>query len=51
VRGCRGGPREILVSRTVHDLVAGSDMVLADRGSRTRRGVEGDWRLFAVAGR
>jgi class 3 adenylate cyclase len=44
------GPGEILVSRTVHDLVAGSDVVLADRGTRRLKGVESDWQLFAVAG-
>ena len=45
------GPGEILVSRTVHDLVAGSDVALADRGSRRLKGVDGDWQLFAVADR
>jgi class 3 adenylate cyclase len=44
------GPGEILVSRTVRDLVAGSDVVLADRGSRRLKGVDGDWQLFAVVG-
>jgi len=43
-------PGEIVVSRTVSDLVAGSDVVLQDRGSRQLKGVEGDWQLFAVAG-
>jgi class 3 adenylate cyclase len=42
-------PGEIVVSRTVRDLVAGSDRALADRGTRRLRGVEGDWQLFAVA--
>ena len=42
------GAGEILVSRTVRDLVAGSDIVLEDRGTRTLKGV-GDWRVFAVA--
>jgi class 3 adenylate cyclase len=42
-------PGEILVSRTVRDLVTGSDLVLADRGSRRLKGVEGDWQLYAVA--
>jgi class 3 adenylate cyclase len=42
------GPGEILVSRTVHDLVAGSDLALADRGTRRLKGVDGDWQLFAV---
>ena len=44
------GPGEILVSRTVHDLVAGSDVALADRGSRRLKGVDGDWQLFTVPG-
>jgi DNA-binding NarL/FixJ family response regulator len=39
---------EILVSRTVRDLVAGSDIELADRSIHQLRGVEGDWQLFAV---
>jgi class 3 adenylate cyclase len=43
------GPGEILVSRTVRDLVAGSDHTLTDRGTRRLKGVEGDWQLFAVA--
>ena len=41
-------PDEILVSRTVRDLVVGSDIVLDDRGTRPLKGVEGDWQLFAV---
>jgi len=41
-------PDEVLVSRTVRDLVVGSDIVLDDRGTRPLRGVEGDWHLFAV---
>jgi class 3 adenylate cyclase len=41
-------PGEVLVSRTVHDLVAGSDTSLEDRGSHSLRGVGDDWRLFAV---
>jgi class 3 adenylate cyclase len=45
------GPGEIVVSRTVADLVAGSEVVLADRGSRRLKGVEGDWQLFGVGGR
>jgi class 3 adenylate cyclase len=44
-------PGEIVVSRTVRDLVAGSDVVLQDRGSRRLKGVEGDWQLFGVVGR
>lgn len=41
-------PGEILVSRTVADLVAGSDLHLTDRGEHELRGVHGTWRLFAV---
>jgi class 3 adenylate cyclase len=40
-------PGEILVSRTVRDLVAGSDIRLRDRGTRALKGV-GDWQLYAV---
>jgi class 3 adenylate cyclase len=42
------GPGEVLVSRTVHDLVAGSDFVLEDRGAHTLRGMAGEWELFSV---
>jgi class 3 adenylate cyclase len=42
------GPGEVLVSRTVRDLVAGSDRTLTDRGTRQLKGVEGAWQLFAV---
>ena len=38
---------EVLVSRTVKDLVAGSGIEFEDRGIHTLHGC-GDWRLFAV---
>lgn len=41
-------PDEILVSRTVRDLVVGSEVIPDDRGTRPLKGVEGDWQLFAV---
>jgi class 3 adenylate cyclase len=41
-------PREVLVSQTVNDLVAGSGLEFADRGSRALAGVPGEWRLLAV---
>jgi class 3 adenylate cyclase len=41
-------PGEVLVSATVHDLVAGSDHVLEDRGAHALKGIAGEWRLFAV---
>ena len=42
------GPGEILVSRTVVDLVAGSGIQFKGRGERELRGVPGKWRLFSV---
>jgi class 3 adenylate cyclase len=42
---------EIVVSRTVRDLVAGSDVVLQDRGGQQLRGVDGEWELFRVVSR
>jgi hypothetical protein len=39
---------EVLVSRTVVDLVAGSQIEFADRGEHELKGVPGTWRLFAV---
>ena len=44
------GPGEVLVSRTVVDLVAGSGLTFEDRGERQLEGVPGSWRLFAVTG-
>jgi pimeloyl-ACP methyl ester carboxylesterase len=40
---------EILVSGTVRDLVAGSGLTFAERGTRELKGVPGEWRLYAVA--
>jgi class 3 adenylate cyclase/pimeloyl-ACP methyl ester carboxylesterase len=41
-------PGEVLVSRTVTDLVAGSELEFDDRGVRELKGVPGEWRLYAV---
>ena len=41
---------EVLVSRTVHDLVIGSDIEFQDRGEHELRGIPGSWQLFAVTG-
>jgi class 3 adenylate cyclase len=41
-------PGEVLVSRTVVDLVAGSGLEFAGRGEHELKGVPGIWRLFAV---
>jgi DNA-binding SARP family transcriptional activator/pimeloyl-ACP methyl ester carboxylesterase len=43
-------PAEILVSRTVKDLVVGSGMSFADRGSHDLTGTADKWPLFAVTG-
>jgi class 3 adenylate cyclase len=42
------GPGEVLASRTVRDLAAGSSLVFTERGLRALRGVPGEWELFAV---
>jgi class 3 adenylate cyclase len=39
---------EVLVSSTVKDLVAGSDLTFQDRGRHELKGVPGKWQLFAV---
>jgi len=39
---------EVLVSQTVKDLVAGSDIEFEDRGAHELKGVPGEWRLYAV---
>jgi class 3 adenylate cyclase len=43
-------PNEVLVSRTVVDLVAGSGIEFEDRGEHALKGVPGVWRLFAATG-
>ena len=45
----RARPSEVLVSRTVKDLVAGSGLDLADSGLHTLKGVAGEWRLFSAS--
>jgi len=42
------GAGEVMVSRTVKDLVAGAGFTFADRGTRTLKGVPGEWQLYAV---
>ena len=41
-------PGEILCSRTVRDLVAGSGFLFADRGVHRLEGVPDEWQLYAV---
>jgi class 3 adenylate cyclase len=42
------GAGEVLVSRTVSDLVAGSGIEFEDRGEHDLKGVPGAWQLFSV---
>ncbi len=39
---------EILVSRTVRDLVVGSKIAFSDRGAHRLKGIEGEWQLYSV---
>ena len=41
-------PGEVLVSRTVKDLVAGSGIDFQGRGEQQLKGVPGEWQLYAV---
>jgi class 3 adenylate cyclase len=43
------GPGEVLVSRTVTDLTAGSGLVFEPRGEQELKGVPGPWQVYAVA--
>jgi class 3 adenylate cyclase len=40
--------KEVLVSSTVKDLVAGSGIAFVDSGTHSLKGVPGEWRLYAV---
>jgi class 3 adenylate cyclase len=40
---------EVLVSRTVKDLVAGSGIEVDDAGERVLKGIEQKWQLFRVS--
>lgn len=42
------GPSEVLVSRTVKDLTAGSGLVFEDAGEHDLKGVPDRWRLYRV---
>ncbi len=43
-------PDEILVTSTVRDLVAGSELTFADAGTRTFKGFSEPWHVFRVTG-
>ncbi|HVL90419.1 MAG TPA: adenylate/guanylate cyclase domain-containing protein [Actinomycetota bacterium] len=42
------GAGEVLVSRTVRDLVAGSGISFVDRGRHTLKGVPDEWEIYAA---
>jgi class 3 adenylate cyclase len=44
------GPGEVFVSRTVADLIAGSDIELRDEGAYGLKGIPGTWQLYSVPG-
>jgi class 3 adenylate cyclase len=48
--GSLAGPGEVLVSGTVRDLVAGSDIEFDGHGEHVLKGVPGAWKLFSVRG-
>jgi class 3 adenylate cyclase len=43
------GPGEVLATRTVVDLTAGSSITFEPRGNRQLKGVPGDWPVFATS--
>jgi len=45
-----GEPGEVLVTRTVKDLVVGSELRFAERGAHELKGVPDAWELFGVQG-
>ena len=46
--GALAGPREVLVSSTVKDLVVGSGIVFDDRGTHALKGIPDEWHLYAA---
>jgi class 3 adenylate cyclase len=42
------GPREVMASGTIRDLVVGSGIEFDDRGEHHLKGVPGAWHLFAL---
>jgi class 3 adenylate cyclase len=48
--GALAEPGEVLVTRTVRDLVAGSGIAFEDRGEHELKGVPDTWALYAAVG-
>ena len=47
--GALAEPSEVLVSSTVRELVVGSGLDFAERGTHALKGAPGEWHLFALA--
>jgi class 3 adenylate cyclase len=47
--GALAAPDEVLVSRTVSDLVAGSGLRFEERGTHSLKGLPGSWQLLSAA--
>jgi class 3 adenylate cyclase len=47
--GALAGPNDVLVSRTLRDMVIGSGLEFETRGAHELKGVPGEWQLFVVA--
>jgi class 3 adenylate cyclase len=41
-------PSEVLVSRTINDLIAGSGIRLTDRGVNMLKGIPDSWQLYSA---
>ena len=48
VCGFGAGADEVLVSRTIKDVVAGAEVTVTPRGTHALKGIEGNWELYAV---
>jgi SARP family transcriptional regulator, regulator of embCAB operon len=42
-------PNHVFVSRTVRELLAGSELEFVDEGTHALKGIPGDWHLFSVS--
>jgi class 3 adenylate cyclase len=46
--GAAAGAGEVVVSRTVHDLVVGSGLTFVSRGEQALKGIPGTWELYEL---
>jgi len=44
----QASPNEVLVSRTVKDLISGSGINLSEKGTFSLKGIPDEWRLFTI---